>query len=224
MEHLLQRAYLALAIVGVGGFLVVPDGSLVQTVWQVAIGWLAAAAIIVGVRRHRPAAPAAWWLIAVGVAGNASGIAVEAILTATQPELTFPSLADAAYLSLYPAAAAGLIVLIRRRAAQRNWSTLVDTTTLTTGISLLAWIFMVRPAASDPSVGLLGHIVSVAYPVGDIVLLAMTVRLMLDGIARNRAFVALLAALMAFLGGDSAWALIMQMSWETGPMANKALA
>jgi diguanylate cyclase (GGDEF)-like protein len=72
--------------------------------------------------------------------------------------------------------------------------------------------------------GLLGHIVSVAYPVGDIVLLAMTVRLMLDGIARNRSFIALLAALMAFLGGDSAWALIVQMSWEPGPMANKALA
>src|SRR6185437_15587400 len=139
-----------------------------------------------GVRRHRPAVPAAWWLIAVGVAGNASGIAVETILTLTQAEPSMPSLADAAYLSLYPAVAGGLILLIRRRAAQRNWSTLVDTTTLTTGISLLAWIFMVRPAASDPSMGLLGHIVSVAYPVGDIVLLAMTVRLMLDGIARNR--------------------------------------
>jgi diguanylate cyclase (GGDEF)-like protein len=218
------RTYLIVATGVIAGFLVIPDGSLAQTVWQVACGWIAAGSIIAVVLRRRPAVPAAWWLFALAVGGNATGILVEAILTRTQADPGFPSWADAAYLSLYPAAAAGLGLLILRRTAHRDWSTIVDATTMTTGMSLLAWIFMVKPAASDPSIGLLGHIVSVAYPVGDIMLLAMTVRLMLGGSGRNRSFQLVSAALMCFLGGDCAWAVINQMVWQPGPVTHKLLA
>jgi diguanylate cyclase (GGDEF)-like protein len=216
--------YLAIAVIGGAGLLVIPDASLLQTVWEVACGWLGAGAIVAGLIRHRPEVRTTWWLLAIGVAGNATGIAVEEIITRIQAEPSFPSLADAAYLSLYPATAVGLILLIRRRTPKRNWPAIVDATTLTTGMSLLAWIFMVRPAASDPTIGLLGHLVSVAYPVGDIVLLAMTVRLLLDGSARNRSFVGLCAALVCFLAGDSAWAVINRVGWDPGPMVHKVLA
>jgi diguanylate cyclase (GGDEF)-like protein len=214
----------AIAAIGVTGFLAIPDGSTLQLVWQVATGWSAAAVIVAGVRRWRPATRATWWLLALGVAGNAAGILVEYVLTRTGAESGFPSWADAAYLSLYPATAAGLMLLIRRRTADRDWSSLVDATTLTTGVGLLAWVFMIKPAASDPSIGLLGHIVSVAYPVGDLVLLAMTVRLMLSGGARNASFRLVCAALLCFLGGDGAWAVINQMVWVPGPFAHKVLA
>ncbi len=224
MASRLPRTYVAVALVAVVGFLAVPDGSLAQMAWQVAAGWGAAATIMVGLVRRRPAAPAAWWLFALGVAGNASGILVETILTRTQAGPGFPSWADAAYLSLYPAVAAGLVLLIRRRTAHRDWSSVVDATTLTTGVSLLAWIFMVEPAASDPTIGLFGHVVSISYPVGDIVLLAMTVRLLLGGSRHNASFRLLAAALVCFLGGDSAWAVINQMEWEPGPMAHKLLS
>jgi diguanylate cyclase (GGDEF)-like protein len=223
MTHRLLRTNLVIADVAVVGFLAVPDGGLLQTGWQIAFGWYAAATMIVSVVRRRPALAAAWWLFALGVAGNVTGILVETILARTGHE-AFPSWADAAYLSLYPAVAVGLVLLIRRRTAHRDWSSVVDATTLTTGMSLLAWIFMVRPAASDPSIGLLGHIVSVAYPVGDIVLLAMTVRLMISGSARNVAFRLVCAALMAFLAGDGAWAVVNQMGWSPGPTAHKLLA
>jgi diguanylate cyclase (GGDEF)-like protein len=167
--------------------------------------------------------PATWWLFALGVFGNSSGILVEWILTQADPEGAFPSWADAAYLSIYPAVAVGLWLLIRQRSAHRDWSGLVDATTLTTGMGLLAWIFMIKPAAADPEIGLLGHVVSVAYPVGDIVLLAMTVRLMISGSARNAAFRLVCAGLVCFLAGDGAWAVINQMVWEPGPMAHKLL-
>jgi diguanylate cyclase (GGDEF)-like protein len=218
------RTYLVVAVVAVAGFMAVPDGSLTQTGWQVACGWIAAGAIIVGVRRRKAAVPAAWWLFALGVAGNAAGILVETILTRTQTNPDFPSWADAAYLSLYPAAAGGMLLLIHRRTPHRDWSSIVDATTLTTGMSLLAWIFMVKPAASDPSIGLLGHIASVAYPVGDIVLLAMTVRLILGGSGRNGSFRLICSALICFLGGDTVWAVMNQLAWEPGPTAHKILA
>ncbi|MFI6071852.1 GGDEF domain-containing protein [Actinoplanes sp. NPDC051343] len=206
------------------GFLLVPDGSNLQLIWQVTVGWYAAAMIVGAVRHRRPPMAAVWWLVAVGVAGNASGILVEFMLTRTGTEVGFPSWADAAYLSLYPAVAAGLLLMIRRRSAERDWSGIVDATTLTTGMGLLAWIFMIKPAASDPSIGLLGHIVSVAYPVGDVVLLAITVRMMLAGGARNVSFRLICAALMTFLGGGTAWAVINQAGWEPGPFPHAVLA
>jgi len=221
----LARTHLTVAIVALLGFFALPEGGLAQTGWQIACGWYAAAAIVVGVLRHRPAVPLAWWLFAIGVAGNAGGILVEAILghggTVSVP---YPSWADAAYLSLYPAAAFGLILLVRRRTAHRDWSSIVDATTLTTGMSLLAWIFMVQPGAADKTVGLFGHLVNVAYPVGDIVLLAMTVRLLLGGSGRNTSFRLLCAALACFLAGDSAWAAILQLGWIPGPIAGDFLA
>ena len=224
MASRLVRVHAVVAVLAVIAFLVLPAGGDLQTGWQVAIGWYAAVIVIVGVRRLRPAFPTAWWLFALGVAGNASGILIEAIMTRMFGEPGFPSFADAAYLSLYPAVAAGLILLIRRRTAHRDWSSLIDATTLTTGMGLLAWIFMVKPAASDVTIGLLGHIVSVAYPVGDIVLLAMTTRLMLGGSGRNGSFRLMCAALVCFLGGDTAWAVFNQMVWQPGPLAQKLLA
>jgi diguanylate cyclase (GGDEF)-like protein len=224
MSSRLMRLHVAVATVAVTGLLAIPDGGAAQLFWQVACGWLTAAMIVVGVIRRRPAVPVVWWLFAVGVAGNASGILVEYLLAHAQGEPGFPSWADALYLSLYPAVAAGLLLLIRRRTTHRDWSSLVDATTLTTGMGLLAWVFMVKPAAADPTIGLLGHIVSVAYPVGDVVLLAMTVRLMLSGSARNASFRLVCAALLCFLAGDGAWAVINQMGWEPGPPAHKVLA
>ncbi|MFF5076109.1 GGDEF domain-containing protein [Actinoplanes sp. NPDC000266] len=219
-----RRGWAAVVAVALGGFLVVPDGGLAQVLWQVACGWFAAAMIIVGVRRHRPGLPVMWWLLAAGVAGNAGGILVEYLLTRSAEYPPFPSWADSAYLSLYPTAAVGLLLLIRRRTAHRDLSSLVDTAILTTGAGLLSWVFLIKPAASDPSIGLFGHIVSVAYPVGDIALLAMTARLLLSGGARNTSFRLLGAALLCFLAGDGAWAVINQMVWEAGPLATKIMA
>jgi len=224
MASRLVRTQVLVTVVAVVGFLAVPDDSLLQVGWQVAFGWYAVAIMVVSVARRRPALPAAWWLFALGVAGNVAGILLETILTRTNIEPGFPSWADAAYLSLYPAVAAGLVLLVRRRTAHRDWPSVVDATTLTTGMSLLAWIFMVEPGASDRSIGLLGHIVSASYPVGDIVLLAMTARLLLGGSSRNMSFRLICAALACFLGGDSAWAVINRLDWQPGPLAHKILA
>src|SRR6185295_14549940 len=99
MASRLLRTHMVVAVVAVAGFLVVPDGML-QTAWQVGVGWFATVMIILGVRQRRPLSPATWWLIAAGVAGNAGGIAVEAGLLLRFGDVAYPSLADVAYLSL----------------------------------------------------------------------------------------------------------------------------
>ena len=99
----------------------------------------------------------------------------------------------------------------------------IDGTTVTAGLGLLAWIFMIRPAAADPSIGLLGHVVSVAYPVGDVVLVAMTVRLQLGLGSRTPSLWLMISSLLAFLGGDTAWAVINQVEWNPPALAQNLL-
>jgi diguanylate cyclase (GGDEF)-like protein len=206
--------YLAVLLGAAVGYLFTEDGSWLEVGWQVGIGYVATAAIVLGARRNAAGEQAVWWCFAVGVFGNSTGILVEAYLSHVRPGYGFPSYADLFYLSLYPAVALGLALLIRKRTAQRDWGALVDATTVTAGLGLLAWIFMIRPAASDPSIGLLGHVASVSYPVGDVVLVAMTVRLQLGARHRSPSFWFMSGSLLAFLGGDTAWAVINQIGWE----------
>jgi diguanylate cyclase (GGDEF)-like protein len=224
MPNRLMRFHTSVALVAVVGLIATPNGSALQLVWQVACGWYAAAMIVAGVVHHRPRSALMWWLCALGVAGNASGILIEYWLVHTKGDPGFPSWADVAYLSLYVTVAIGLLLLIRQRTVRRDWSSVVDATTLTTGLGMLAWVYMVKPAATDQTIGLLGHIASVAYPVGDIVLLAMTTRLMLSGSGRNMSFRLVCGALLCFLLGDASWAVINQMVWVPGPMVQNVLA
>jgi diguanylate cyclase (GGDEF)-like protein len=213
------RAFTAYAIampVLIGAYLVTPDGHWIRPFWQVGVGWLAAACAVVGVRRHRPTAAAAWLLFAAGVFLNASGIGVEKLLTEVFHQDRYPSLADAFWLCLYPCLIGGLLLLIRSRSAGRDWSAVIDTTTLTTGLGLLSWVFVVRPTAGDSELSLFGHIVVAAYPVGDVVVLAMMTRILLSGGTRSIAFRCMVASLLAFLAGDVAWVVIFSIfpGWE----------
>ena len=75
-------------------------------------------AIVAGVIIHRPAAPAAWLLLAAANLSFAIGQISFLVITEVRHEsLTFPSPVDAFYLSTYPIYAAGLLIFIRRRGA-----------------------------------------------------------------------------------------------------------
>jgi diguanylate cyclase (GGDEF)-like protein len=205
----LKRCGLLAALV-IGAYALLPDGTWSQTGWFVATGLVAALAIAVAVRRrHR-----AWLWFAAGIALNALGTLVERVQAEVfAVEDPFPGVADLFYFALYPCLAFGLIALIRRRSPDRNWAAVLDTIAITAGLGLLSWVFVIRPAAQDSSLGLLGHVVSVAYPVGDVALLAMLLRLVFGGGRRGGAFRLLAASLLALLAGDAAWAVINQLDW-----------
>ena len=64
-------------------------------------------------------------------------------------EHPFPSLADVFYLAMYPIAAAGLVLLIRRRTGGRDRGSLLDALSVTTALALLSWIFLIDPYVQD---------------------------------------------------------------------------
>ena len=169
------------------------------------LGLSGVVAIAVGIRMHRPAAAAAWWLFAAGQFLFFSGD----LYTYSYPklfgaEVAFPSIGDALYLAVYPVLMAGLFLLVRRRNPRKDRSALIDALILTIGVGLLSWVFLIAPNAHLSGLSWLAKGVSVAYPLGDVLLLAAAIRLAVDTGKRTLAFRLLVGSIVCLLATDSA--------------------
>jgi diguanylate cyclase (GGDEF)-like protein/PAS domain S-box-containing protein len=164
------------------------------------------AAIVVGVLRNRPSAPVPWLLFALAQALFFLGD----IYTYVYPRLSghevpFPSIGDGIYLAQYPVLMLGVLMISRRRTPQGDRAGVIDALILTFGIGLLSWVFLMAPYIDDATLGPLAKIVSVAYPVGDVLFLASVLRLVFDGGRRSSSFYLLLGATAALFITDAAY-------------------
>ena len=176
-----------------------------------ALGLASWVAVLVGIRRNRPSYKLPWFLFAFGLCLYWLGD----LYTYSYPkyilhhEVPFPSIGDAIYLSVYPALMLGLLLLVRRRSPRSSRNTLIDAAILTLGLSLLSWILLITPYLHDATMGLLPKLVSVAYPLGDILLLAAAIRLVLDSGPRRPAFYLLSASIVSLLVTDFVYGVMI---------------
>jgi diguanylate cyclase (GGDEF)-like protein/PAS domain S-box-containing protein len=174
------------------------------------IGFTAVIAVVAGVRTHKPAARLPWYLIAAGqgffVAGDVLSYNYSALFGTALP---FPSVADAVYLGgVYPFTVAGLLLLIRRRNPGRNWTSLVDSLIVTIGLGLLSWVLLIAPYAHDSALHLGAKLVSIGYPLGDILMLGVAVRMAVGGGRRSPAYYMIIGAIASVLITDSIYGWI----------------
>jgi diguanylate cyclase (GGDEF)-like protein/PAS domain S-box-containing protein len=166
-------------------------------------------AVLYGVRRNRPRSRLPWLLFALGLflfwLGDVYTYSYARLWDVVVP---FPSFGDAVYLAVYPALMAGLLVLIRRRNPHRDRAGLIDSIIMTLGLSLVSWIALIAPYLHDPTLSLLPKLVSIAYPLGDIILLAAAVRLAVDAGKRQPAFYLLFLSIATLLVTDFVYALL----------------
>jgi hypothetical protein len=100
---------------------------------------------------------------------------------------------------------------VRLRQERRDWATRIDTAVIAIGLGLLAWVLVIRPGASGAGPSLLALIAVVAYPIGDLVVLALMVRLLLGGGRRDAAFFLMIGAIASLLLADVGWAVVAQI-------------
>ncbi|MFF8399387.1 EAL domain-containing protein [Streptomyces sp. NPDC016172] len=137
----------------------------------------ATAAILVGIRWHRPRPSRSWYLIAAGMGlfAMADAFFGAYLVVGMVP---FPSVADVLYLAAYPCFAAGLISLMAAWGSGVRWGAVLDAGIITLGMSTLSWVFIFMPY-------LRGHLsalpltVSLAYPLADLLLLGIAAQLVL---------------------------------------------
>jgi diguanylate cyclase (GGDEF)-like protein/PAS domain S-box-containing protein len=165
--------------------------------------------ILVGIRLHQPKSRTAWYLFAASqflfVCGDLFYYGYPLLFRTDVP---FPSFGDFFYLSVYPVAVAGLLVLIHRRNPRGDRPSLIDALIITTGLALLAWVFLMAPYAHDASLPLFHKLVLIAYPTGDVCLLAVAVRLSVDTGTRQPALYLLIMSIVSLLATDAVFSLI----------------
>lgn len=170
-------------------------------------------AIVAGVIIHRPAAPAAWLLLAAANLSFAIGQISFLVITEVRHEsLTFPSPVDAFYLSTYPIYAAGLLIFIRRRGAGHDRRALLDALTVTVSLALLSWLYLILPYVHNPALSWLQKAVTIAYPIGDVLVLAMLARFLAAGAWRTRSVQLLTLGSLGLLASDVSFGLLQLYS------------
>jgi diguanylate cyclase (GGDEF)-like protein/PAS domain S-box-containing protein len=172
------------------------------------IGLTSVAAIVVGVVINRPSRKTPWILLAAALSCFAAGQVSFLVAKLEGTQLPFPSFADGLYLSTYPLYAGALLIFIWWRSPDRDRRSLIDALTLTAGLALLSWLYLIAPYAHNPALSWLQKSVAIAYPLGDVLVLAMIARLLAPGSARARCVQLLTLGVVGGLVSDTAYGLI----------------
>ncbi|MFD7657328.1 diguanylate cyclase domain-containing protein, partial [Actinosynnema sp. NPDC059797] len=206
-----------------------------RVVLYCAISASAAAAVWWGVRRNRPEHRAPWVLLGLGQLVYALADTTFYVSHYVLNETSYPSIADVFYIGHYPLVIAGLVVLIRQRRSHRDLPGLLDAASLTVGAGLLSWVFVIGPQ-TRLGTPLLVEVASLAYPLMDLVVLLVSLRLLFGGGGRrDTSFVLLSAWLAAILTADTVYVLqrldhtyaagnFLDAIWLTGNLALGACA
>jgi diguanylate cyclase (GGDEF)-like protein/PAS domain S-box-containing protein len=166
-------------------------------------------ALVAGIRLYRPNARLAWWLFVLGVflfwVGDVYTYSVRILFNVTVP---FPSFGDAVYLTMYPVLMVGIMLFVRRRNQRADGPGAVDALIMTLGLALVSGIILIAPYVHDKTLGLLPKLVSIGYPMGDIILLAAGIRLAVDAGKRRPAFYLLIAGIVSMLVTDDTYGVL----------------
>ncbi len=182
------------------------------------IGASSVVAILVATRLYRPRPALPWYLFALGQALFVSGD----VITYNYErffgtELPFPSIGDILYIAMYPSLVVGLLILIHHRYPGRDWASLIDSLIIAIGAGVLSWVFLMSPYAHDASLTLQVKLTSMAYPIMDLLLLAVTIRLAVGGGKREKSFYLLVTSVCVLFVTDSVYAwLLLHGGYQTG--------
>ena len=188
-----------------------------RIIWWTGIGLSGVTAIIVGARINRPAHALSWYFLAAANFSFTAGEVVQVIQTDYLHQTDFPSVADGVYLAEYLLCAAGILGFIRWRTAHQDRGSLIDALTLTVGLALLSWIYLILPYARDPELTWVQKAISIAYPLGDVVMLALLLRLLVPRGGKSTSLKLLTAGIVGMLVSDVLYGLIqLHGTWHIG--------
>lgn len=207
------RLYLLLGIFAAGGYFLLPSVAA-RNVLSLLIGVSAIAAIAVGVYLHRPSRPLPWYLFALSLLMFVAGDVISTFYENVRG-MESPLLAHVLYIAGFPFMAGALLVIQEQRFG-RDLAGVIDPVIIATGAGMLSWVFLMNPYADAQSLSLLERLVSISYPLMDVLLLAVVARLLFMPGDRPPAYYLLSAGLVSTLIFDTifAWRRLMDGTGE----------
>ena len=151
----------------------------------------------------------AWSLMGGGLLAWMGGEIYYSLFLSELETVPIPSPADIGYLALYPASYVALVLLVRSRVPTFSRALWLDGVIAALAAAALAAAVALEPIIDASVQGEVGAIVvNLAYPVGDLVLLALVIAVSaLSGWRPGRAWVLLGAGLVAMATADGAYLL-----------------
>ncbi|GAB3258414.1 hypothetical protein GCM10027456_37020 [Kineosporia babensis] len=144
--------------------------------------------------------PWRWFVPALGLV--ACGEVWLKTLQVTAPDV-WPSPADAFYLIGYVPLALGTLLVDRQRGARTQFGGLLDAIVVSASALVLSLVFLVIPVLTSPDMTAMGKLVGSAYPLADVVLLSLVVRLLFTTGTRTLSIWCLSAGLSCVVLADT---------------------
>jgi diguanylate cyclase (GGDEF)-like protein len=150
----------------------------------------------------------AWILIGLAILSWGAAEIYWTAFIEGNPRAPYPSPADVGYLAFYPLAYAGLALLVRAKADELDWRLWMDGLIATLGTAALGAAFVFNFVADKTSGTPIQVATTLAYPIGDIVMLSMAVgAVALTRWRPGRTWSLLLSGLSALVVADIAFTL-----------------
>jgi len=165
------------------------------------------AATLATIRLWRPAQRLPFLLFAAGEAVGfvAGSLGSSAAVTRAGGSVAAAALTMVAYLI----GIVGYAILIRTRSPGRDRASLIDATVISTGVGMLAWVFLASPYSVDASLPLVERFLSMLYVVLDVLVLALVIPLAIGGGDRSRAYLLMTAGWLVLVAADMGRALLV---------------
>jgi hypothetical protein len=160
--------------------------------------------------RHADRLRLFWWLLAGAAGAWAVGEGIWAVYDLAGGGVPAVSWADAAYLAALPPAAAALLVhpALRGRAIGKTRS-LVDGLVIATSLFFVAWALVLEPLKRTADLASLEGLVTLAYPLSDVVIIFLVVLLIRGTTSRVRLDLwCLLVGLLMMTFSDSVYTYV----------------
>jgi diguanylate cyclase (GGDEF)-like protein/PAS domain S-box-containing protein len=199
----LAGIYALWGVLAVAGYLMTKPSAAADIIYLVVLA-SACFAVLFGAVRNRPPSPRPWTYLALGLTLTLCGETAWVFydMLGQQP---FPSIADVFYVAAYPAYALAVRGLLRERAPQRDAFALLDALIILVAATLLSWTFLMRPYLDDASLPMIDKVVSVAYPVLGLMLVAVLAPLLFAMGSRSKALWGVALAMCIQILTDAAW-------------------
>ena len=179
---------------------------------------LAAVLVCLQAALRSPVERLAHLALAAAFALNAAADLLYSLVVAGQDPEPSPSIADAFYLAFYVPLYIALVGLIRSRVRRFHTSMWLDGLIGALGAGAVAVALVLSPALASAQGGDLATLTTLAYPVADVVLLALLVAVgAILGVRRDRVVLLIAGGLATYLVGDVGYLhLTLSDSYVTG--------
>lgn len=223
-RHAAAGGLLAAGGLGLLIYFFVLESVAARDVAFVAFGAAASAAILVGIRWHRPEDRRPWmyWLAAT-VSYTLAQVAYwyqEVIVGSLAP---FPSMTDILMLARYPLITVGLLLAVRRRAPTADRESLVDGLIIAASVGSFALVEL-EPLLREVDADLAMRITAIGFPALSLLVVAVAARLLIGEGQRGAVLGLLSAAVLVDLFSSVAYgALALTGAYETGHLVDAGL-